>query len=476
MAGKFKLSKKMKKWILPAAVIFVVAAGVGGYFLWRQANTAQAAGASGNTLNTAQVRTGDLTLSASGSGTLVAGQQADLAFPVAGKVASVDVTVGEKVTQGQQLAALADTSALTAAVAAADLNVKLAQQTLDDLTINAPVTLAQAKVAVVDAQEALTTAQNSIKKTGMARCDTDTTEAYKDRYDFLKSSENEIVDNWDGKDADYYLNRVVPAKDETVKALANYVYCQGYFESEIVTSESDLTGAEVTLKQAEADLAALQANAGIDPIELAKAQTALAEAKVAYEQAEENLAGATLTAPFDGIVLSVAGEAGDTAGTGAFISIIDLSHPRVEFSVDESDMDKAVVGNAANVVFDALPDDIFTGKVVQVTPQLISSGGYQVLQGVVQLELADAADADKLIDGLNASVEIIAADAKNAVLLPLDALRDLGGGEYGVFVVGFGGALKLQTVTIGIQDDYYVQILSGLEGGETVSTGLVETK
>ena len=476
MAGQLKMSKRVKKWILPLAAIILIAAGVGGYFIWKQTTTAQAASTSANKLNTAVVRTGDLTLSASGSGTLVAGQTADLSFPISALVGSVNVKVGDKVTKGQELAKLADTSSLEASLSAADLAVKLAQRTLDNLSINAPVTLAKAKVAVVDAQAAYDTAQGKVKSSGMARCDADTTAAYKDRYQFLKSSEDEIIANWDGKDADYYLNRIVPAKTQTAKALANYVYCQGYYQSEIVDSQATVTSTEVALKQAQATLATLEANNGIDPIEQAQAQNALSQAQLVYKQAEDNLANATLTAPFDGIVLSVAGEAGKVANTGKFISLIDLSQPKVTFSIDESDMDKAVVGNAVNVVFDALPNDIFTGKVSEVTPSLISSGGYQVLTGVIQLELANAADADKLIEGLNASVEIIAADAKNAVLVPLDALRDLGDGTYSVFVVGSGGALKMRTVTVGIKDDYYAQILIGLDGGETVSTGLVETK
>ncbi|GAP12933.1 RND family efflux transporter, MFP subunit [Longilinea arvoryzae] len=472
----FKLSKRLKKWILPAAAVLVVMIGAGGYFLWNQARLAKAAGVSGTTLNTAQVKIGDLTLSASGSGTLVAGQQADLAFPIAGMVKSVNVTVGQTVTKGDVLAELADTSALDASLATADLNVKLAQQTLDNLTINAPSTLAAAKVALVNAQEAYADAKNTVKSDGMARCDTDTTEAYKERYDFLKSHLDSVTETWDGKNMEFYLNTIVPIKDEVDKAYANYVYCQKYFESEIVDSQANVTEAEVTLKQAQSALDTLQANNGIDPIELAKAQSALAEARVAYAKAETDLANAKLTAPFDGTVLSVAGEAGSTAATGTFISIIDLSHPKVEFSVDESDMDKIKVGNTADVVFDALPDDTFTGKVTQVTPQLVSTGGYQVLTGVIQLELSDAQGAEELIAGLNASVEVIAADAQGAVLVPLDALRDLGDGQYAVFVVGIGNTLKMQTVTIGIKDDYYAQVLSGLEGGETVSTGLVETK
>lgn len=474
--SKPKLSKSAKKWIIPAGIVVLLLIGAGGFFLYRQANLAKAAGGNGNTLNTAQVRVGDLTLSAAGSGTLVAGQQADLAFPIAGKVASVNVKVGDQVTSGEVLAELADTTSLKASLATADYNLKVAQQTLDNLSINASAALAEAKAAVVTAQEAYDDAQNTVKKEGMARCDSDTTEAYKERWEFLKSRLESIQEQWDGKDPDYYLDRIVPAKDEADVAEANYIYCQKYFESEIVDSEATLATAEVTLKQAQATLATLQANNGIDPIEKAKAEADVAQAQVAYDTAESNLENAKLVAPFDGTVLSVAGQAGDTAATGAFISIIDLSHPSVEFSVDESDMDKIAVGNSADVVFDAIPDETFTGKVSQMTPQLISSGGYQVLTGEIQLELSDTQSAEDLIEGLNASVEVIAADAKGAVLVPLDALRDIGDGQYCVFVVGLGGTLKMQTVTIGIQDDYYAQVLSGLEGGETVSTGLVETK
>lgn len=472
----FKLSKRLKKWILPAAAILVILAGAGGYFFWKQASLAKAAGVSGSTLNTAQVKIGDLTLSASGSGTLVAGQQADLAFPIAGTVKSVNVTVGQTVTKGDVLAELADTSSLEANLATADLNVKLAQQTLDNLTINAPSTLAAAEVALVTAQDAYDDAKNTLKSEGMARCDSETTQAYKERYEFLKSHLDSVMDTWNGTDMEFYLNTIVPIKDEVDKANANYVYCQKYFETEIVDSQAALTTAEVTLKQAQATLETLKSNNGIDPIELARAKVALAEAQVAYTKAETDLNNAKLTAPFDGTVLSVAGETGSTANTNTFISVIDLSHPRVEFSVDESDMDKIKVGNTAQVVFDALPDDIFSGTVSQVTPQLVSTGGYQVLTGVIQLELTDTQSAEELIAGLNASVEVIAADAKGAVLVPLDALRDLGDGQYAVFVVGIGNTLTMKTVTIGIQDDYYAQVLSGLEGGETVSTGLVETK
>ena len=77
------------------------------------------------------------------------------------------------------------------------------------------------------------------------------------------------------------------------------------------------------------------------------------------DTAKEALAGATLTAPYDGTILAVAGTAGDSAGTGTFITIADLAHPLVNFSVDEADMDKVAMGQSAKVVFDALPNQTF---------------------------------------------------------------------------------------------------------------------
>ena len=73
---------------------------------------------------------------------------------------------------------------------------------------------------------------------------------------------------------------------------------------------------------------------------------------------------------------------------------------------------------------------------------------------------------------LNAAVDVIGGAATNAVIIPLGALRDLGDGTYGVFVRDNSGKFRFRTVTIGIQDLTNVEITSGLQAGEIVSTGL----
>jgi multidrug efflux pump subunit AcrA (membrane-fusion protein) len=135
-----------------------------------------------------------------------------------------------------------------------------------------------------------------------------------------------------------------------------------------------------------------------------------------------------------------------------------------------------VVGKTAQVVFDAYPDLTFTGKVYQVNPQLVTVSGSQAIQGLIQLDSTSDTSKVNLLVGLNCSVEIIGAQAKNALLVPLQALHDLGGGQYAVFVIDSTGKPKLQLVTIGLQDLVNVQITSGVQAGQYVSTGLAETK
>ena len=77
--------------------------------------------------------------------------------------------------------------------------------------------------------------------------------------------------------------------------------------------------------------------------------------------------------------------------------------------------------------------------------------------------------------GTTAAVDIIAGRAENAVLVPVDALRETSPGSYAVFVIE-DGKPKLRVIEVGIQDLFYAEVKSGLQAGEVVSTGLVETQ
>ena len=61
---------------------------------------------------------------------------------------------------------------------------------------------------------------------------------------------------------------------------------------------------------------------------------------------------------------------GEVIGTTAIITLANLEQPILEVYLDETDLDKVAVGYEADIVFDALPDKTFSGKVIAVNPSL----------------------------------------------------------------------------------------------------------
>jgi RND family efflux transporter MFP subunit len=382
--------------------------------------------------------------------------------------------VGDKVTEGQELARIADISALQSALTTAELDLKAANQNLEKVKNSAATNLANAALTLANAQKELEDAQSNVLTAEMARCDQDTTDVYYAAY--MKAQEALNALDQSNTNQDYYLNVILPAKTKVEQAYATYQYCAGYTQYEIDSSQATLTLAEAAVKEAEEELAELKANNGIDPADLAVAETNVAAAQIAYDNAFATLKGTTIYAPFDGTILSIEGEVGDEVGTSSFITIADLVYPEVEFWVDETDLDKVSEGTSAKVTFDAIPNKVFEGTVTEINPTLQTISGYQVVQGIIQLDLSNEDDSVVVIEGLNASVEVIGGEAENALLVPVEAVHDLGDGQYGVFVVGTNGKLTLTVVEIGLSDSTYTVVTSGLKEGDVVTTGIMETQ
>jgi HlyD family secretion protein len=472
MAEKRRTNGRRKTMILVVvAVIILGGAGLAYAYINGQNSQTTTTTASTSTYNTSQVRRGSLILSASGSGMLVAGREASLAFPVAGTVAEVNVKVGDQVEKGQVLARLEDLRSLQVAVQTQALALKETQQALIDLQEAATTTLAISQQAVYDAQNLLSSTKADTANPGYTRCTEDQIGAYYFTYQSQDEKLTTVLSRDNGEES-YYYNQILPAKSAVKTAWANYQYCLGYSSYEIGSSQVSLTLAQEVLRKAQVKLDLLTRNGGVDPIAKMQAELKVSNAELALEQAQQNLAEAVMTAPFTGTVLTLAGGAGDTS---AFITLADMINPKVDFSVDETDMEMVKVGALAEVTFDAFPDQVFTGTVVIVNPFLTSTGGYKVLGGVIQLDLSQQTNVSPFLNGLNASVEIISGRAENVLLVPVEALRDLGDGTYSVFVVGSDGKPRLTVVEVGLMDATYAEIKSGVSLGDTVTTGLVET-
>lgn len=206
--------------------------------------------------------------------------------------------------------------------------------------------------------------------------------------------------------------------------------------------------------------------------DLNNSQLAQAQALQAVAEADEALK--TAYSAYNGTILSIDASVGESVGTGAIITLADLSRPVLTVYLDETDIGIVEVGYEAEVVFDSLPDSTFSGRVISVDPSLQTVSNIDTIVAQVKLDVDPSSQPFSLPMGSNASVDVIGGRVENAVLIPVEALRDLGDGEYAVFVMQ-NGESRLRVVTVGLLDYTTAAITDGLEAGEVVTTGVVET-
>jgi len=463
-----KRSKRSRWGIKGLWALLLVALAAGGGAAWYF--TRAAGGAADQALvqstQTAVVKRGTVRITASGSGTLAAIRSADLSFSTGGTISELNVKLGDLVQAGDVLARLSSAEDLEASLASAELQLFQARQSLETIQQNADLDLAQAYLNKLSAQDAYAAALRASQKTVGRRCSREVTM----RYATLLETWTERLARME--DMEHGSEAWIEAKNNYDNALANYDYCAGFSETEKLTAQSELDIAQVNLRSAEKLYQTLKESSGIDPAALALAEAEVTSAERQVASTKKNLEGIVLIAPFDGRVTYLAAGAGAVVDTSKYLTIADLSTLVVNVSIDENDVDKLAVGSPATVTFDVLPDQLFAGVVVQVNPQLVTSGQYSVAQGLVALDEASTRVAQNLLLGLNASVELLGSTAEDVLVVPVAALRNQGSGQYAVMVVDSSGQTALRPVEIGLKDSNFAEIRSGLEAGETVSSGL----
>jgi len=131
----------------------------------------------------------------------------------------------------------------------------------------------------------------------------------------------------------------------------------------------------------------------------ARAESEVALARAALVEAEAQLAKVTVRAPIDGVILRRHRRAGESVSTQfdtPIVTMADASVRRVRVDVDEADVARVAVGQAAYVTADAFGDRRFPGHVVRVgrllgkknvhTDQASERVDTKVLETLVQLD------------------------------------------------------------------------------------------
>ena len=435
--------------IVVSVVLVAIATGV--YFAWPSTNTEAAEPA----LQTAKVRMGDLVVTASGAGTVVPASEVDLGFRSSGVLSELNVSVGDAVTSTDVLARLesnlqaeADFQSLFSSegVAQAELALADAQTALDDAILDLKYALGPTAY-YWDAQ--LKQAEETLSS-----LNADTAASTEQ-----KTEAQNTIDQARRK-YDYVLELYIRSLEE------DSVYVT---DADITLARANLESARVALQDAQTALEIVQAG----PAALTQPLAALGPQTAKLEQARLAVESTRLTAPFDGTVTSLNAVVGQTVGTSPILSIATTQDLRVRFYLDETDVNKVAVGNRVTFTFDAYPDQPMEGEVVSIEPTLQTVDGTPVVVVWAKLPLETEAI---ILSGMTVDVEVVAGEARGALIVPIQALRELSPGSYAVFVVGEDGQLKLTPVEVGLRDYANAEILSGLKAGDVVSTGTVETK
>ena len=485
------------KWFL-ALFILLLAGGYYGYTRYQQAQEAAQAPAESE-LKTAKVRRGDLVLYANGSGNLAPAYEVAFGFGTSGEVIEVLVEVGNHVEAGDLLARLDDTDAR--------LRLEQAQRTLRELT--SPSALAEATYALATAEEnlddkkghliwlvslgvfnwteRLQEAQNHLAELKAEYGDSPTEsqqeeikaaeQAIKEAEAALRVSQRYYEDTYV---IDTFAETVVNPRTGEEKIVYEYNPDTGRSEPvlhlpteyDINLAWADYHMAQARLQEAQWYLAALQGEEL--PPEASGAKLAQLEAaQQELENAQKALDDTELHAPVAGTITVLNLAVGQRISTANVITVADTDHPYVDVYLDEIDWDKIAPDYNAEVIFDAVEDKTYTGKVTRVDPALVNESGSMLVHGLVALDANQS--GLNLPIGAVAAVDVIGGKAENVLLVPVEALREISPGQYAVFVLE-NGEPTLRMVEVGLKDMFYAEIKSGLEAGEIVTTGLVETE
>ena len=170
----------------------------------------------------------------------------------------------------------------------------------------------------------------------------------------------------------------------------------------------------------------------------------------------------------DTAVSAASSDNSSSASTSSMVTAFTLStqgNLSVSVSVDELDINSMSIGQEATVTLDAIENQSFTGTVSSIANTSSSSSG-GVAKYTVKLTLPKD---DSMKIGMNASVNIVASESTDVLIIPVSALQERGDESYVYTKIDEDGNLSGEvTVTTGLSDGTNVEIKDGLEEGTTI--------
>jgi RND family efflux transporter MFP subunit len=463
----------------------LLAAGGGGFWWWKSgADDAKGSAISGDGLFT--VAKGDLAITLTENGTLVAkdSQKVVPTFRSRGKIVSI-VEEGKVVAEGDELCKF-DTTELQQQVDQAQLDITKAE---------ADVQTAKTELEIQEKQS-----ESDIKK---ARIALEKAQKEKEKYEEGDVPQEKRRLDIAIKEAKTAWEKAKQAAEDSKKLYEKDFFTKAELERDLQNFER----AEIAKERAEVDLTIFEKytlpmamrdkQTGLEDAELAlstaqmRSESTLRQKQVAVEQAQkrldklnqqlkerqDELAKMILKAPCPGIViygdprytwddfsqnLKVGGE---IWGGNTLFTIPDLRVMQVKLQVHEADINKIKVDMATRVTMDTYPGVLINGKVTKIAA-IATEGNQEVKKFDVEVTLEAVAEVE-LKPGISAKAEVMIDTRKDATYVPLQCVF-LESGKHWCYTIDAVHQPQRVAVKPGLSNDSYLEILEGLEAGKQV--------
>ena len=506
--GGPKKKRRWKKFVFAGAAL-AAAVGVGIKLLLPGGGTPAAETA----YTTAAVERMDVSSSITGSGTLEAADSYSVSTLVEGTILTAAFEEGDQVEEGTVLYTI-DSSDASSSLEQAQISLNQSERSyqntvksLEDLTVTAPVSGQVYSIDVeagdeVSAGQQVATVRDSKTMSLEVTFPADDAASFyvgqsasvtlDSTFETLTGSISKIAGNDTVLTGNVIVRSVTIdvsnpgglSTEQSASAAVGTVTSTGsgtftYKAEEAVTAQVSGTvsavrvseGQQVSKNQA---LVVLTSDDLDDQVQ--SAQDSLRNAQISYEKQTEQLEDYTVTAPITGTIVDKNYNAGETSEANQVLcSIYDLSYLTMTLSVDELDISDIAVGQTVTITADAVEDRTYTGTVTKVSVAGTSSGSATTYPVTIRID-----DTDGLLPGMSVDATIELSAAQDVLAIPSAALNR---GNTVLVTAGSpsaaNGTLVEATtedgedyysveVTTGVIGDSYIEIVSGLQEGDTV--------
>ncbi len=273
--------------------------------------------------------------------------------------------------------------------------------------------------------------------------------------------------------AELKTNEIEAESPDVDFARRNFSRAEQLSDQKLV-SQNHLDEARSALEQAENRKRAAESQLLVSRAHVTEAEANVAQARANVERAAEELANATIKAPIRGTVLTRDVELGSPVSSilnlGANASLVmtlgDIEKVFVRGKVDEADIGRVRLGQAAKITTETFREKVFDGRVTQISPIGVEKDNVTTFEVEVSIDNP----GQELKANMTANAEIILEQHADSLLVPEAGVTydDKRNAFVEVADPGAKNGRRKVAVKLGVGNGTKVQVVSGLTAGDKV--------